>query len=129
MVLWIPPPRFEIDMESSPSFLDPWFLPLQHSKIAKVHATIAKDFHRWYTRLIITFTETVCILTYIFDRYVEYFEFMCIFHNVLISPHTSIDKSTFELPFDITERDIMEGVANYQPNTSLPSLRCKMNLR
>jgi hypothetical protein len=40
--LEVHPPDFEIDIETTPSFLSPRFLLLQHSKEAEEHVSISK---------------------------------------------------------------------------------------
>jgi hypothetical protein len=81
---------------------------------------IAKAFRQWYTQLINASTESFRIPTHIFDRYEGYIKFKCNFHNVLISSQVANGNTKSIIPFCITKRDIMDGVAHWPTKYQLP---------
>lgn len=62
-------------------------------------------------------------MTHIFDTYEGYLQFKCNFHNILISLCAATGKKK-EVPlFCITERDIMDEVANWSDKHRPPILK------
>jgi hypothetical protein len=63
--------------------------------------------------LIIAYDVGVHVLEELLTRYVDYLDFTRDLHNLLVYPCTTNDKAKAKIPFCITEKDILEGAADW----------------
>jgi hypothetical protein len=116
MILWNPPPLHETYVVGKKLFVVPYFLSHQYSKDLVVQEDITKIFLKWFRKLIVASNVRVCIQEHLLTSYDNYLDFTCDFHNFFIYPLATNDKVDANIPFCITEKDVLEGVIEYPTN-------------